>query len=270
MSRTHEQVMVVTGASSGIGEAVAHLAARRAHHVVLVARHEEQLADVAAECRRLGAASTLTVVADVGDDATVAAMVKATLAEHGRIDAVLNCAGVVSYGRTETTDPDDFEKVVRTNLLGSASVARHTIPVLREQGAGDLVLVGSLLGHIAVPDMTPYVVSKWGVRGLARQLHIENLDRPHVRITHVSPGSVRTPIYDNALDDGDGNDDGHRPPPPSISPERAARSILGAVGSRRLVVHPAAANYGMIAAFTLVPRVYDRLIGPAFRLLSAR
>ena len=123
-------------------------------------------------------------------------MVRAT----GRLDAVLHCAGVVSYGRTEDTTPEDFDSVVSTNLLGAANVARHVVPVLREQGEGTLVLVGSLLGHINVPEMTPYVVSKWGVRALARQLHIENLDMPGVRIVHVAPGSVDTPIYGSALD----------------------------------------------------------------------
>ena len=92
------------------------------------------------------------------------------------------------------------------------------------------MLVGSLLGHIAVPEMSPYVVSKWGVRALARQLKIENGDLPHVHVSHVSPGSVDTEIYGNALDSAGMV---NTPPPPTISPERAARVILGQVGSRR-------------------------------------
>lgn len=144
-------------------------------------------------------------------------------------------------------------------------MARHVIPVLRRQRRGDLVLVGSLLGHIAVPEMTPYVVSKWGVRALARQLKIENGDLPEVRISHVAPGSVDTLIYDNALDEAGGV---NTAPPPAISPERAARTVLRAAGSRRLPHQTAVSNYVLIGAFRLLPAVYDRFVGPAFDVVS--
>lgn len=264
-------VVVVTGASSGIGEATALRAAGEGHHVVLVARREDALDEVAGRCDEAGAASTRVVTADVADDEEVAVMVDRVLDEHGRIDAVLHCAGVVSYGRTEDTSAEDFAGVVGTNLLGAASVARHVVPVLRRQGHGDLVLVGSLLGYIAVPEMTPYVVSKWGVRALARQLRIENVDRPGVRISHVAPGSVDTPIYDKALDDAGGV---NKPPPPTISPERVARVVLTRVGSptARVVgeVQTAWSNHGLMAAFRLAPPVWDRLVGPAFDVVSRR
>lgn len=263
-------VVVVTGASSGIGEATALRAAGEGHHVVLVARRAEVLEEVAEACREAGAASADVVTADVSDDASVAAMVKQAVDLHGRLDAVLHCAGVVSYGRTEETSAEDFADVVGTNLLGAASVARYVVPVLREQGRGDLVLVGSLLGHIAVPEMTPYVVSKWGVRALARQLVIENVDKPHVRISHVAPGSVDTPIYDNALDDAGGV---NAPPPPTISPERVARVVLDRVGARvhrSGEVQTAYLNYGVMAAFRLAPRTYDHLIGPLFDVVSRK
>lgn len=265
LSRPFGQVVLVTGASSGIGRACALLAAERGHHVVLVARRAEVLDEVAEECRDAGAASALTEVADVAEDADVAAMVERVCREHEQIDAVLHCAGVVSYGRTQDTSADDFADVVTTNLLGAASVARHVVPVLRRQGEGDLVLVGSLLGHIAVPEMTPYVVSKWGVRALARQLKIENGDMPGVRITHVAPGSVDTPIYDKALDDAGAV---NSPPPPAISPERVARVVLGQLGRGGGEVQTAYSNYGVMAAFRFAPAVYDRLIGPVFQLAS--
>jgi NADP-dependent 3-hydroxy acid dehydrogenase YdfG len=267
MSRQSGLVVVVTGASSGIGKATALLAAQEGHHLVLVARTEEKLQSASRECDERGAASTLVVAADVSDDAAVKAMVEQVLEEHGRIDAVLHVAGLVSYGRVEDTTAEDFADVVGTNLLGSASVARHVIPVLRRQERGDLVLVGSLLGHVAVPEMSPYVVSKWGVRALARQLRIENADLRHVHISHVSPGSVDTEIYDNPLDAAGMV---NTPPPPTISPERAAKVVLDQIGSRRGDVQTAWSNYGLMAAFTFAPDVYDRLIGPVFKLASRR
>lgn len=258
-------VVVVTGASSGIGEAVALQAAADHHHLVLVSRGEESLAETAAACREAGAATAAVEAFDVGDDAAVAAGIERIVAEHGRIDVVVHSAGVVTYGRTEQVSAEDFASVVSTNLLGSANVARHVVPVLRRQGEGDLVLVGSLLGHVAVPDMTPYVVSKWGVRALARQLRIENLDVPGVRISHVAPGSVDTPIYDNAIDDAGMV---NTPPPPTISPERAARAVLAQVGTGRPESQTAWLNYAMIGAFNLAPRVWDRTVGPVFNAVS--
>ena len=265
--RTPGQVILVTGASSGIGRATALLAAEEGHHVVLVARDEEALEKVAISCEERGCASALVTPADVGDDAAVADVVTRTVQEHGRIDAVLHCAGIVTYGRTEETSASDFAKVVETNLLGSVAVARHVVPVLREQQEGDLVLVGSLLGHIAVPEMTSYVVSKWGVRALARQLKIENGDLPRVRISHVAPGSVDTPIYDRALDSAGMV---NTAPPPTISPERAARAILGRIGSRRSESQTAWLNYAMIGAFRLTPALWDRAVGPLFHAVSRR
>ncbi len=264
------RTVLVTGASSGIGRATAIQAAAAGDHVALLARRKDVLHDVAEECRAAGAAGTTVVAADVSVDTEVADAVAEVVRTTGRLDAVLHCAGVVSYGRTEDTAPEDFDSVVSINLLGTANVARHVVPVLREQGEGTLVLVGSLLGHINVPEMTPYVVSKWGVRALARQLHIENLDMPGVRIVHVAPGSVDTPIYGSALDSAGGV---NTPPPPAITPERAARAVLRhAHGLRAPVrsVQTAWSNYALILAFNVAPAVWDRTVGPAFELASRR
>ena len=261
------RVVVVTGASSGIGEATALEAARRGHHVVLAARRREVLEKMAARCEEVGAASALVVPTDVADDDAVAELMAAVTERHDHLDAVLHCAGQVSYGRTEETRASDFDQVLATNLSGSANVARHALRVMREQGRGTLVLVGSLLGQIAVPEMTPYVVSKWGVRALARQLHVENLDLPDVHVCHVVPGSVDTPIYDNALDDAGGVNEA---PPPTISPERVAGVVLAQLSWPRPETQTAWLNYGLVAGFGLAPWAWDRAVGPAFRLASRK
>lgn len=261
------RVVLVTGASSGIGRATALRAASKGDHVWVLARREEELTALAEECLDAGAASAVPVPGDVTDDERVREVVEKVLAEHDRIDAVLHCAGVVTYGRVEDVAPDDFEQVVSTNLLGAATVARHVVPVLRRQRRGSLVLVGSLLGHIAVPEMTPYVVSKWGVRALAKQLSLENADLRHVHVSHVSPGSVDTPIYDNALDAAGGV---NKPPPPTVSPERVARVVYRQVERPRAEVQTQLLNHPMIWAHGLLPFVWRRVAGPAFEVLSRR
>jgi short-subunit dehydrogenase len=253
--------VLVTGASSGIGRASAMGSAAVGDHLVLVARGPGPLHEVAAECEAAGAASTLVLTADVGDDAAVQACVAQTLQQHGRIDAAVHSAGVVAYGRTEEVPAAIFDAVVRTNLLGSVNLARHVLPGMRERGSGSIVLVGSVIGHIAVPMMSPYVLSKWGIRALARQLQLENRDRSDVHICYVSPGGVDTPIYVQAATYA-----GHvgRPPPPVVTPEAVARVVLRRLDHPRNRTQVGAANDLMRFGFSALPAVFDAFVGALF------
>lgn len=260
------RVLIVTGASSGIGRAVALQAAAAGDHLVLVARGEPPLQHVARECGASGAASTLVVPTDVGDDTEVEKLVTTVTSQHARIDAVIHCAGVVAYGRTEQVPAEVFEGVLRTNLTGSVNVARHTIPIMRRQGAGSLVLLGSVIGHISVPGMSAYVLSKWGVRSLARQLQLENRDIDDLTIAYIAPGGVDTPIYEQAA-----NYAGFvgRPPPPVLSPERVARIALRRLDRHRARTQIGVANDLMRFGFNAVPWAFDMMVGPLFRFMAS-
>jgi NAD(P)-dependent dehydrogenase (short-subunit alcohol dehydrogenase family) len=262
---TASRVVLVTGASSGIGEAVARRAATRGDHLVLLARGREALERVAADCDRLGAASTLVTPADVSDDTEVGQAVAEAVGEHGRLDVVASCAGVVAYGRIADVPVDVFDQVVATNLLGSVNLARHVLPVLRDQDDGALVLVGSVVGHLGVPDMAAYVVSKWGVRGLLRQLRVDNLDRTGVRFAYIAPGGVDTPIYRQAATYGDSVG---RPPFPVDRPEKIAARVLAAADSPWRGGQVGLSNDVIRVGFTALPWVYDRLVGPLFSLVA--
>jgi len=217
------------------------------------------------ECRAGGAASALVIPTDVADDEAVAQCVAHVREVHGRLDAVAHCAGVVAYGRVEDVPPEIFEGVLRTNLLGSVNVARQVLPLLREQERGALVLIGSVIGHIATPSMGPYAVSKWGVRALARQLQIENRDVRGVGISYLAPGGVDTPIYEQAA-----NYAGHvgRPPPPVSSPEHVASLVLRRFDHPRDRSQVGPANGIMRFGFTAMPWAFDRMVGPLFRVLA--
>jgi NAD(P)-dependent dehydrogenase (short-subunit alcohol dehydrogenase family) len=260
-----DRVLLVTGASSGIGRAVAERAAGRGDALVLVAREPGALQVVGDRCRVLGAADVVVEPADVGDDDAVARLVEAVLGRHERIDAVVHAAGVVAYGRLEDVPADVFDGVIRTNVSGTANLARHVVPVLRAQRQGHLLLIGSVLGDVAAPLMTPYAVSKWAVRALGRQLHLENRDLPGVHVSVVSPGSVDTPIYELA-----GNYLGFqgRPPPPVTTPERVATVVLGVLDRPRPRRQVGLGNDVMRAGFTALPAVYDALVGPLFAVAA--
>jgi short-subunit dehydrogenase len=260
------RTILVTGASSGIGRAAALQAAEAGDHLVLVARDRPTLDEVARHCQASGAASVLVQYVDVGDDSAVAECFAAAYDRHQQLDAVLHCAGVVAYGRTEEVPVEVFDGVLRTNLHGSVNVARHAIARMRPQERGSIVLVGSLIGHIAVPSMSPYVVSKWGVRALARQLQIENRDLRHLSIAYVAPGGVDTPIYEQGA-----NYSGFvgRPPPPVDSPEHAARVVLKRIDNHRARTQTGLANDFIRFGFSAMPWAYDLLVGPLFRLAAS-
>lgn len=266
-SAPHEgpRVVLVIGASSGIGRSVALQAAAAGDHVVLVARDEGSLRQAAAECEAAGAASTTVLPTDIGDDPQVAATVSATMSRHGRIDAVAHVAGVAGYGRLEDVPAEVFDGVLRTNLTGSVNVARHVVPVLRAQRRGAFVLVGSVVGHIAVPGMSAYAVSKWGVRALARHLQLENRDLRDVSVSYVSPGGVLTPIYEQAA-----NYSGWlgRPPPPVARPERIARVVVERFDRPRKRTQVGPTNDVMRMGFSLLPGVFDVLVGPLVPLAT--
>jgi NAD(P)-dependent dehydrogenase (short-subunit alcohol dehydrogenase family) len=232
---------------------------------VLAARSRPPLEDAAAECEEAGAASVLVVPTDVGSDDQVRELVEAVLDEHDRIDSVVNSAGVVAYGRVEDVPAEVFDGVLRTNLVGSANVARHVVPVLRRQEAGNLLLVGSVIGHVAIPTMSAYVLSKWGVRALARQLAIENRDLPEVRILYAAPGGVDTPIYAQAA-----NYAGFvgRPPPPAASSDRVAAQLTRRLdgGWWPLPEQLSVLNHALVFGYEWLPRVYDTLVGTVFPL----
>jgi len=259
------RVVLITGASSGIGRATALLVAGRGDHLVLVARGEGPLAEVAEECAGAGAASVMVLSADVADDAAVQRAVAAALDRHGTLDAVVHSAGVVAYGRLPEVPTDVFDRVVRTDLLGSANVARAVLPGMRDRDHGHLVLLGSLLGQMAPPYMSAYAVSKWGVRGLARMLVIENRDRRGVHISLVSPGGVDTPIYLQAA-----NYLGQvgRPPPPVLSPEKVARVVMRTIDRPRARVQVGVFNPLIIFGFSALPGLFDSLVTPLFEVAA--
>ncbi len=264
-SAAHPHVVLVTGASSGIGLATAQAVSRRGDHVVLAARDPGALERAAQQCRGSGAASATVVPTDVGDDDAVRRLVAESLTVAGRLDVVVHAAGVVAYGRTEEVPAEVFDGVLRTNLAGSVNIARHVVPELRRRQQGHLVLVGSVIGHLGVPGMSPYVLSKWGVRALARQIQLENRDQPRLRVVYVAPGGVDTPIYKLA-----GTYAGHvgRPPPPVMKPERVAARILKSVDQPRKRIQVGLANDVMRLGFSAMPGLFDLLVGPMFSVAA--
>ncbi|WP_194398088.1 SDR family NAD(P)-dependent oxidoreductase [Microbacterium atlanticum] len=252
MSRGEAPVVVITGASSGIGRETARRYAKKNARLVLASRSRPALETVADECRALGARA-LAVATDVTDEEAVRTLAATAVREFGRIDVWVGNAGVFSYGTFEELPAAVFRQVVETNLMGQVHGARAVLPHFRRQGSGMLVLVGSLYSRVGSPGKAPYVTSKWGLLGFAEALRQE-LRGSGIRVRVVLPGTVDTPIYQHAA-----NVTGRRvhPLPPASSPARVARAIVRSPSRRRHAAFVGRTQTAVLPVHRYAPPVYD-------------
>lgn len=256
------RVVLVTGASSGIGRATALALAEQGADLALLSRSEAVLDEVRRECESRGARAVVTV-ADVIDRSAVEAAFDRTQRELGPLDGVVHAAAALAYGRFEDVPADVFDAAVATTLTGTANVARCALEVFHATGHGSLVVVGSLLGKIATPYMSSYVTAKWGVHGLVRTLQIEVRSTPGIDVSLVWPGGVDTPVY---LQAGTYLQRHGRPPPPVDPPEKVAEAVVDALRRPRRETSVGLANGVVVAGFRLLPAVFDVLVTPLMRL----
>lgn len=181
---------VVTGASRGIGRAIAEALAGEGTSLVLNARATGPLEEAATALRRKGV-RVETVAGDVGDEATAARLVETATSRTGRLDVVVNNAGIGHHGPLEAMDPADFDRVCRTNLRGPFLLMRAAIPALRRSGGGTIVSLASLAGVNPVPQRAAYAATKWGLIGLSRSL-LQEVRKDGIRVLILEPGSTLT------------------------------------------------------------------------------
>jgi len=220
-----EQVIVITGASSGIGLATALGAARRGASVVLTARSEATLAHVADTIVRAGGRA-IHVVADVAQRPALQNVADAAIARFGRIDTWVNDAGVSIYGRLDEVSEEDSRRLFDTNFWGLVNGSLVAIPFLKASG-GALINIGSEGSDAIVPLQGMYSASKHAVKGFtdALRIEIEELDEAPVAITLIQPTAVNTPYPEHARNYMDRQP---KLPTPQIDPEQVADAIIDA------------------------------------------
>jgi NAD(P)-dependent dehydrogenase (short-subunit alcohol dehydrogenase family) len=253
-------VVVLTGASSGVGRAAAHAFAREGARLVLAARALEPLERVGAECRALGA-DVRVLSTDVRDEAAVRRLAACALEGFGAIDTWVNGAGVIAYGPFDAIPSDVFRAVIETNLMGQVHGARAALAQFRRQGQGVIINLCSVWGRVTSPQVSAYVTSKFAVRAFSECLRQELRDLPRIDVATILPQAVDTPIFDRAA-----NYAGRRvrPLPPLLDPRTVADGIVRCARSPKREVTYARSGRLLELLQTVTPRLYQRVMPPVF------
>lgn len=245
---------LVTGGSRGIGRAVAVAAARRGARLGLVARSRSGLDAVLEE---IGDGSGVAAVADVTDEGSVRSAVATVTDALGPVDIVVNNAGIGQFGPLAGTGPEELERVMAVNLLGTVHTIRAVLPTMAERRRGHIVNVGSVAGRMGSPLEAAYSASKFAVAGLSEALAVE-VAPFRVGVSLVSPGPVDTAFFETR---------GHpyeRRFPRKVAPEKVAAAVISAVERGRAEVMVPAWMRAAWVARVLSPPLYRWGVARAF------
>ncbi|MBO0720542.1 MAG: SDR family oxidoreductase [Blastocatellia bacterium] len=182
---------IIAGASSGIGRAAALALAEQGARLCLLARSENLLDEVKEEACRRGAGEALRFVCDVREEADVEDSVKAALEKFGRVDILINSAGLSLNGEVEDYKLSDWRTVIDTNLTGTFLTCRAVLPVMKRNGGGQIINISSGAGRNGIKQMAAYCASKFGVIGFTESLALE-VRNHNIRVSVLLPGSVAT------------------------------------------------------------------------------
>ncbi|SDJ32832.1 NADP-dependent 3-hydroxy acid dehydrogenase YdfG [Nonomuraea maritima] len=235
------KVVLITGASSGIGEATARRLGAEGHVVVLGARREDRLAATAKAIEADGGTAEVRRL-DVTDRRDVAAFADEAAERHGRIDVIVNNAGVMPLSRLEALLVDEWDRMIDVNVRGLLHGIAAALPHFQRQGSGHFVTVASTGAHQVVPTGAVYCATKYAAWAITEGLRLE-LD-PAIRVTTVSPGVVESELADSITDPG-AREKMRTYRANSISPDSIAAAISYAMGQppgvdvNELIIRPA-------------------------------
>lgn len=251
-----EQVIVLTGASSGIGLCTARMAAERGASLVLVARSGAILEALVGEITAAGG-QAIAITADVADRARLDEAALQAIAKFGRIDTWINDAGVAIYGRLDKVDEKDSRRLFDTNFWGVVNGSLAALPYLKA-GGGALINVGSEVSDAVVPLQGMYSASKHAVKGFtdALRVEIEDVDKSPVSITLIQPTAVDTPYPEHAKNYMDKEP---KLPAPMIDPQQVAEAILKAATEGGRDVEVGAMSVMNTTISKLIPSLGDTM-----------
>lgn len=222
-----DQIVVITGASSGIGRDTALRFAAAGARVALISRRAAVLDEVAAQCRRAGARDAVAVPADISDDAQLQRAVDTVMAHFARIDVWVNNAGLDAYGPLDRMQPDEIRRVFEVNAIGTALGTRAALRAMKLIGHGTIVNVASILGEVPQPYAAVYSASKAAIRALSASVRAElRLEKQRgIQVATVLPATIDTPIFRHSINR---SGRGLRALPPVYPVSVASKAVLRA------------------------------------------
>ncbi|SDC91733.1 Short-chain dehydrogenase [Massilia sp. PDC64] len=257
LKKLNEQVMVITGATSGIGLATARMAAEGGAHLVLAARDGDALDTLAHEMRQRGV-EVATVTADVGNPADVARISQVAMERFGRVDTWVNNAGISVYGRNEDVALEDMRKVMQTNFWGVVHGSLEAVKLMKGRGGGAIINLGSEVSDRSVPLQGTYSASKHAIKAFTESLRME-LDKEDagISLTVIKPSAIATPFPNHAKSYME-----HEPdlPPPNYAPELVAQAIVHAAQVPERDLYVGGHSKLTSVAGYLMPRALDRFM----------
>lgn len=188
------KVILITGASSGIGRATAILTGKTRSPVIIAARRLDRLAEVAREIESAGG-KALAIQTDIGDESQVAAMVDKAMQQFGRIDVLINNAAIGLYATVDETTPEQMEKLWRVNYMGTFHAIKQVLPVMRKQQSGQIIVVASMSGRRGAKFKSAYCATKFAQIGLLESLRMELKDT-NIKCTLIFPGGTQTEFFE--------------------------------------------------------------------------
>ena len=251
-----EQVVVVTGASSGIGRETARMLGAAGAAVVLAARNDEGLREIKDEIEASGGRA-ITVVTDVSDWYQVEQLAYHSMNWMGRIDTWVNNAGIAVYGDFDQNTPEELRRVVEVNLLGEMYGAKAALLHMKARGEGAIINVSSVVARKSVPLLASYCAAKRGVTGFTESLRLElQKDFPNIHVIEVLPASINTPFFEHARSRLEGQAT-PRPIPPVYQPQVVARAILRACEHPQREIFAGGAGKGLDLGGRWAPGLLD-------------
>src|SRR5918994_438400 len=253
-----EQVVVLMGASSGIGRETALRLAKRGAKVVVAARSEAGLRSLEDEIRELDGEAT-AVVADVCEFEQVEAVAQRAVEEYGRLDTWVHLAAVGLFAPFDQTEPEEFRRVVEVDLMGQVYGAMAALPHIKREGSGALVHVSSVVGKRSAPLQSAYSASKHGIDGFLESLRVELLQEGwnSIGITNVMPAAINTPFFTKARTKLSVKPKGF---PPIYQPGVVADAILYSAEKAPREIVAGGAGKGMLLTQRLSPRLMDTIM----------
>jgi short-subunit dehydrogenase len=249
-----DKVVVVTGASGGIGREAALLFSREGSSVVIAARRQELLAELLNELPG-GSGKHMSCPTDISKDKEVKRLVSETVERYGRIDILINNAAVSYVGRVRDMDLEKAESAFDINLLGTIRVTRHVLPHMIERQSGHIINISSIIGKRGVPYRSIYCASKFGLEGFMESLRSE-VAKYNIGLSTIRPPSVKTDFSKKIKHDS--NVTHHALD--SLDPHTVARAIIGVAKRPRRELNMGLLAKGFLFLNAIFPVLFDRII----------